>query len=113
MADWNPVKATKQKLHHSSAAVQWGGFSNSEKQRAVQLLHTEFHTHLLNNTIHYPDPRNSGAKYNPDVKKNKEKWKSLLDRRYFKDFQGKPTEKSPIKRLSKKIVSQPLILNRP
>jgi len=36
-----------------------------------------------------------------------------LDRRYFKDFQDKPTEKSPIKRLSKKIVSQPLILNRP
>ena len=87
--------------------------TNSEKQRAVQLLHTEFHTHLLNNTIHYPDPMNGGAKYNPDVKENKEKWKSLLDRRYFKDFQDKPTEKSPIKRLSKKTVSQPLILNRP
>lgn len=87
--------------------------SSSERQRAVQLLHTEFHTGLLNNTIHYLDPRNSWAKYNPNFKENKEKWKLLLDRRHFKGLQDKPAEKSPIKRLSKKIVSQPLILNRP
>lgn len=105
-------KKTK-RPHHSSEAVQWAGFSNSETQRAAQQLHTEFHTHLLNNPIHYLDPRNRGAKYNPNFKENKEKWKLLLDRRHFKELPDKPSEKSPIKRLSEKIVSQPLILNRP
>lgn len=66
------LKLQKQKLHHSSAAVQWGEDLATLRSREQSSYCTEFHTHLLNNTIHYPDPRNSGAKYNPDVKKNKE-----------------------------------------
>lgn len=97
--------------------VQWQhsewDLNNSEKQTAVQQLPTEFHTRLLNNTIHYLDPRERPSKMQPWFWGEQRKMKIIA---WYKTFQRPPRQtnwKIPNKKTQQENCVTALILNRP